>query len=416
MTIFNGIVLAAIVPVGSAFAQCNGYLVDILPGPDCQFEPSDAHGSAVNQAGELSGSYYTCDKSGDAAVWLGQGSWIPLLAFPKGVSGFTPLDINASRLMAGYTTTQHPLREAAIYDFATSTFLQIGTLPGGNRSEAYGINEDGIVCGFSHGIGQPISAFVWQNGQVSALPLPFGPDSTANDISDSGLVCGWMGTGPHIDGHAFIHDLASQTTVDAGVILPSSIGSQATGVNNFGFVCGTSIIPCGKLCNLARSFIWGNGLVEDIGVLPPFTRTFAQAINDSNVIVGHCNDFPTSGLTRGFVWRNGQMQALNDLISRELNLDIRVVLDINNAGQIVGDATVIGGGGDRVAVRLTPIPSSIGDSDCDDDVDVDDLLCVINHWADASPKGSNALPPGDFDHDGIVELDDLSIVLDNWTF
>ena len=154
--------------------------------------------------------------------------------------------------------------------------------------------------------------------------------------------------------------------------------------------------------------------MQELEPLPGYERSFALDLNDSGHVIGYCGG--DTSADEPFIWSNGVMMALDDLISAKLNLNIQTAWDINNAGQIVGEATVLGSGGDRVAVRLTPIPSPTGDSDCDNDVDVDDLLCVINHWADASPKGSNALPPGDFDHDGIVELDDLAIVLDNWTF
>ena len=216
-------------------------------------------------------------------------------------------------------------------------------------------------------------------------------------------------TEPNGAEHAFIFDPASGQTIDAGILLDGAIGSWATGVNNSGTICGRSDIPCGKHCTIRRSFIWKDGLAQDLGVLPGSVDTYAEAINDSNVVVGFC----ASGGSQGFVWRNGVIMALDDLLPAEEGLTVDNVWDINNAGQIAGLATVLTTG-DDVAVRLTPIPSPIGDSDCDSDVDVDDLLSVINH--DASPKGSNALPPGDFDHDGIVELDDLTIVLDNWTF
>jgi hypothetical protein len=211
--------------------------------------------------------------------------------------------------------------------------------------------------------------------------------------------------------HAFIQNAATGATTDLGSVLPNATGARALGISNLGSICGRAIMPCGQSCTVLKGFIWNNGQFQDLGVLPGKTHTRPFAINDSNVIVGYCDPGATA-----FVWRNGTMTALNDLIPPELNLDIKLVWDINNAGQIVGQAEVLGTS-DDVAVRLTPIPSPIGDSDCDSDIDVDDLLSVINNWAHESPKGSTpqALPPCDFDHDGTVEVDDLMIVIDNWT-
>jgi hypothetical protein len=405
--------LATVLTARSAAAQCAGYSVDIVPGPDCQFVPSDANATAVNEAGELCGAYSTCS-SGQAAVWLGDGSWIPLLSSPPGFLGFAPLDINLTRVMAGTTRlNQFPeLPIAAIYDFDKSMMTNLEALPGHNWSEALAINSNSIVVGISNNdaVANQMKAVVWQDLRVSALPLTYGNDSQALDISDSGKICGWMGPHAQNDTHAFMYDLVTGTTTDVGVPLEGAISSRARGVNNAGTICGHSRIPCGSSCTIRRSFIWSDGVVQDLGVLPGKTNTTALAINDSNVVIGYCDP-----IGQTFVWRNGTIYALNDLIPAELNLDLQTPSDINNAGQIVGFASVIGGGGDRVAVRLTPIPSPYGDSDCDGDVDVDDLLGVINHWADASPNGSKALPPCDFDHDAVVELDDLMIVIDNWT-
>ena len=173
-----------------------------------------------------------------------------------------------------------------------------------------------------------------------------------------------------------------------------------------GSVCGVSRIIA---IPAWRGFFWSDDIVVDLGILPGKTHTRPQAINDSNVIVGFCDPGATA-----FVWRNGTMTALNELIPPELNLNFRLAWDINNAGQIVGEAS-INGTSDRVAVRLTPIPSPIGDFNCDSMIDVDDLLGVINHWADTPPQGSKVLPPADFNHDAVVGIEDLMIVIDNWS-
>ena len=241
-----------------------------------------------------------------------------------------------------------------------------------------------------------------------------GPSRMAYDISDSGeYICGWMGIDPHplFGAHAF--RWSDGSTIDLGTPLPQCDSTEARGVNNLGQVCGAAYFlpPEGYI----RGFFWSDGKMQSIDPLPGYENSFAVDLNDAGQVLGRAYDKNLGG--EPFVWQDGVVVGLNDVIPAELNLSIGNATSINTAGQIVGHATRPGPNGiDTVAVRLTPIPSPIGDSDCDDDVDVDDLLSVINHWADASPKGSNALPPGDFDHDGIVELDDLAIVLDNWTF
>jgi hypothetical protein len=80
---------------------------------------------------------------------------------------------------------------------------------------------------------------------------------------------------------------------------------------------------------------------------------------------------------------------------------------INNAGQITGkgldeDLNVL-------AIILTPNPGLPGDFNCDQVVDVDDLLGVIKSW------GITGGGPADFNGDQTVSLPDLLIVIDNWT-
>jgi probable HAF family extracellular repeat protein len=301
------------------------------------------------------------------------------------------------------------LRRAAFYDFNSSTLVDIGHLPRGNRSEALAINESGIVCGFSTGIGQPMSAFIWQNGQMSALDLPFGPDAVAYSIADNGAICGWMGTAPHIDAHAFVW--RDGETTDLGVILKGALGPTPRAICSNGLsVCGDCIFtyPDPEILYQRRAFIWRDGVAEDLGILPGYHNSIAYGVNDSQTVVGGCTTVFGGG--PAFVWRNGVMKVLNDLIPPGHQLNIDLVKSINNAGQIAGSARKTDGSNDQVAVRLTPIPSPPGDCDCNGVVNIDDLLAVINQWGPAIPTTT-----ADFDNNGTVGLEDLMEVVRLWT-
>lgn len=399
------------------WSQCGDYEVVVLAGPPCQFEPSDANASAVNPNGDLCGNYYTCGESGESGVWIGDGWWIELPTAP-GYTGLDPRDMNSSRVMAGNTATlQNPgMSIAAIYDFETGTMTSLGTLPGGNRSEGHAINASGVACGLStNSVTGPHQAFIYQNGRMSALNLPLGPASEANDISDTGLVCGWMGSSG-LAAHAFLW--SSTGTVDLGTVLPGAIAAHAKSVNDAGSVCGLAVLEDPKYTYLVHGFLWHDGIGQDLGILPGYLHVRAYAINSSNVVIGYLDDWPVQEQpSSAFVWRNGAMMKLTDLIPGELNLHIDIVWSINDAGQIAGQAKVMDQSGDRVAVRLTPLPSTIGDFNCDSAINVNDLLGVINSWgASQASAGNTTLHPADFNHDGIVNVADLLIVLDNWTF
>jgi probable HAF family extracellular repeat protein len=289
--------------------------------------------------------------------------------------------------------------------------LDLGLLPGGNTCIAASINNSGQICGYSHngstGFNQ---AFLWQGGSMVGLEFPYGEKSAANDIANNGSICGWMGDSPPA-WHAFLHT-RDGVVIDLGPI-PGGTSSVGLGVNEIGEVCGYGVLPLpdGK-GETAHAFYWSNGTMIDLGVLPGQVISRALSINDNSDIVGYCEHTDGETQPKAFIWRDGLMTALNDLIPAELELDIHYARGINNNGQIVG--TALDKENRWSAVILTPIPSPIGDFNCDATVNVDDLLGVINNWAKTPPQGSKWLPPGDFDHDGLVELDDLMIVIDNW--
>jgi probable HAF family extracellular repeat protein len=154
---------------------------------------------------------------------------------------------------------------------------------------------------------------------------------------------------------------------------------------------------------------WFNGVGIDLGTLPGRLKSIASGINNAGLAVGSSDD-PL--LSHAFLFQNGVMSDLNDYIAPELDLELTQGIAINDNGQIL--CAAFNETNSFVAVLLTPIPSPIGDFNCDATVNVDDLLGVINNWAKTPPQGTKWLPPGDFDHDGLVELDDLMIVIDNW--
>jgi probable HAF family extracellular repeat protein len=189
------------------------------------------------------------------------------------------------------------------------------------------------------------------------------------------------------------------------------VNSEAKAISNNGKVCGGCIMPHPSGTGwVLRAFYWSDGVMLSLGTLPGLERSIGRDVNNDGAVVGECF---VGGPSAAFIWRNGVMTNLNEFIPPELNLTLGRAVSINNNGQILCAAHDENKA--SVAVLLTPIPSPIGDSDCDGDIDTDDLLGVINNWAHESPKGSSALPPCDFDHDGTVELDDLMIVIENWT-
>ena len=401
---------------GTVRAQCSGYSVEVFAGPKCPILNSWAGDArSINRSGDVCLGFVDCAEVGHSIIWFSDGSIaeIPPL---KNLGIPAPLsDLNDSGNVTGRLNVEGMTFPLGFLYF-NGRIEELYPLSGDASCESFALSDSAVVVGYSSGCDDVCRthAVLWESGVPSALKLPMGPKSKAYDISDSGeYICGWMGVDPHplFGAHAF--RWSDGSAIDLGTPLLGCDSTEARAVNNLGQVCGAAyyLPPEGFI----RGFLWTEGVMQEIDVLASFEHSIALDVNDNQQVLVF--SFHNSLVGEPSIWKNGSMIVLDDAVPADLNIDINYAYSINNAGQIAAKATRPGPNGiDTVALRLTPIPSPIGDSDCDSDVDVDDLLSVINHWADASPKGSNALPPGDFDHDGVVELDDLAIVLDNWTF
>lgn len=136
-----------------------------------------------------------------------------------------------------------------------------GLFPG---SPAYfrGINNRGEIVGgytLDRNLNQ-WTAFVFSNGLVRPLPA-LGPRgySVATAINDSGMAVGFS---------------AGRAAVFSGEeVIPLDFANTADGINNGGHVIG-AVGP--------RPFLYREGTVTDLGLLPGCESCIAAAINDSD--------------------------------------------------------------------------------------------------------------------------------------
>ena len=298
--------------------------------------------------------------------------------------------------------------------YANGVPTNIGTLSAGAISEAYGINDFDVIVGMSDVDGSVNHAFRWESGVISDLNLPIGPNGAANDIGSNGQIVGWMGVGPggsfYAEGFSWIDGVTTALGVPFG-----ATNSQATAVNNYGLICGIYAYPNPNGGFIRRGVLWSKRGATDLGVLPNFLRTNAFDINDAGDIVGHCDNPPPLNNLRAFIWHDGAIMSLQDLLAPEWSaFHIRYARAINSQGEIAVE--VSGPGAPARAALLTPVPPKVGDTNCDWVVNVDDLLNVINAWG---PYAGGGGPPGgpgspDLDANGVVNVDDLLMVINNW--
>ena len=226
---------------------------------------------------------------------------------------------------------------AFIFDRGTSTSTVLGTL-GGRDSQALGINNAGQVVGWSHIAGVPPAAsgdehaFLFQNGIMQDLGTQTtAPGTWASNINETGQVSGWArGSSPTSSDHgSFFYS--------GGVFQFFAANSQAWDINSAGQVVGGI---GGADDGTGRAFLFSGGVVQDLGKpYPDHKYAIANAINNAGQIVGLSRPsflFFSEG-NRAFVFSDGIIQDLNNLIAANSGWVLEGAVDINDAGQIVGN-------------------------------------------------------------------------------
>jgi probable HAF family extracellular repeat protein len=172
-----------------------------------------------------------------------------------------------------------------------------------------GINDSGQIAGSCAG-----GACVLSNGTFTTLPNPTGLGcGGAIAINNNGEILGGCSDNSS-DSRAAVWE--NGQPIDLGTLGGPATGAAA--INNLGQVVGWSMTST----DADHPFLWQNGTMTDLGV-----SFFPAAINDNGVIVGD-----------EFVYRNGTLQNLNNLIPAGTPYQIQYATAINNNGQIVAKA------------------------------------------------------------------------------
>ena len=283
--------------------------------------------------------------------------------------------INNNGQVTGWSATSGNGAHAFLYNGGTMTDL--GTL-GGADSYAYGMNNNGQVVGASEYNGSVSRhAFLYSGGTMTDLGTFGGAVSFANAINDSGQVVG-TATASDGTGYAFLYtdgmmsnlgsfaphainnngQIVGYNGVNAVLYSGGTItdlgslggqGSFAYGINNYGQVAGASPTGTGS----GGAFLYSSGTMLSLGTVnSSLPLSIAFGLNDNGQIVGEAYNNGI-GTYHAFVYENGQMLDLNNLIPAGSGLTLTDAQAINDYGQIVANGNY---GGENQAFLLTPVP------------------------------------------------------------
>jgi probable HAF family extracellular repeat protein len=266
---------------------------------------------------------------GEKAFLWENGVMTNLGTLDRNHSESTALDINHTGQVVGFSGYfAGPYSAFLVQD---DTMVRLESLEG--SAFAQGINSAAQVVGYSdtrYGAGQ-YRAVLWENGTVTELELlseKFGSQSAAYAINDSSQIVGWASGGAGIAAVMWV----GRFITDLGTL--GGTRSVAYAINNHGQVVGRSNIMGDDGRQWRRAFLWQKGtIMRNLGTLGG-AHSVAHGINDHAQVVGEAND--TGGFNRAFLWADGEMTDLNELIDPGSGWILERALDINNEGRIVG--------------------------------------------------------------------------------
>jgi uncharacterized membrane protein len=400
------VILCAIVALDTIVCgqiPCRYEVAAVIQAPPCPFTGSPpTFGTGISSNGRyVCGYYRQCDTGNKAFLFNTNTHVFTTLPLLTGVVSMQAEDVNDNGFVVGQMENSVAGQyQGFVWDSNVNLFTVLLPHPGGAWAGANAINNLNVVCGF-RSIGSPTSqttpfdAFTWSAATgFRSLGLIDGMSTSGYDINDAGQVA--VNANPSAISSAYSWNV---NQIQAVAPLLGSVQTFLRGINNKGQLAGVSVFAQGTP---NQSFVWNAGYFDLIRHLPGYDLGGAVAVNDAGQTVGLLASSGSSP-SRGFIWQSGIIREVNTLYSGP-TYNVSRADAISNSGQIVADGVV---SGHSLTILLDPI-KVMGDADCNQIVNMDDLLSVIKAWG---PCGGCAT---DFNGDNIVNIDDLIVVLQYW--
>ncbi len=285
--------------------------------------------------------------------------------------------------------------DVSIYDIDTNTSTILG------NGLANDINNSGTILGKSGG---NITLFsIGGNTVVSGFSsYTFAQGDTLNN---NGAFTGYVQGGSYGGTQAFLY--SNNTVIEMGT-LPNSGRSFGRGLNGLDQVVGSVEFYIVNTLH-SKAFFWENGVMSDLGTLDGHDTANATDINNLGQIIG-VSGKKSAGLYKPFIYENGTMTALEDLVVNGGGWDISGATAINDAGQITGTGY---NNGQSLAILLTPVPN--GDiaphSAPDGSVNAGDLLLLTRMVLGSITYTGDELLRADLNSNATLDSGDIVLLL-----
>lgn len=393
--------------LASRFAAAQpAYQIVELPPPH---PTGDSHAWGINESGTVVGLALMLDGRHRATRW-DEATPVDLGALPGYVASYAYDITNDGRIFGASGANCQP----NLPTFWGSSQPQ--PLPAVDPPHLWihKANASGVAVGEAlYSCDRPWSdsAYQWKyvpgddNWLVTVLPpLPGDSEAAANGINESGVVIGFSGdsAAPYLHACQWIGGVPS--------LLPDLGGNHSIGmaINAAGHFAGYSRTAGGAY----RAYYFDGATAVNLGTLPGYAYSTATQLNDSGTVIGFAFNGSTEDLIypfwypnpnhRAFIWKSGVMYDVNTLIPPGSGwTSLESLQRINNRGQITG----IGRRGGRVrGFRLTPILP--GDMNCDLSVDLYDMPHFVEALLSSGFTGCDA-NRADLNADGLIDGRDV---------
>jgi probable HAF family extracellular repeat protein len=323
--LFNASLLTACVVLTSASpASANGYTFSDLGTLGGLYSSA----TAINNVGQIVGWSDTAvlpwpSISRHATLW-NDGAHVTYLGTLGGdQSNATGINDSGQVVGWGYTTDNKYMLPITWDGGTTKTTLNTFGLDPFFGGQAIGINSTGQMAGHSGG-----TPALWNGTTLTTLDGVggFGSGGIVNAINDAGEMVGFVSSG------AARWDGTTLTQLDR---LLGSIGSGAYAINNSGQIVGYDDDGI-----ITHAVMW-SGTTETV-LNPLYSGGISVALgnNDAGQIVGESID-NTGNAMHATIWNGTTPTDLNsylDAAAVDAGWVLRLAIDINNSGWIVGEA------------------------------------------------------------------------------